>query len=456
MSQKIHIIAIGGSAMHNLAIALQKKGYQVSGSDDEIFDPSKSRLENTNLLPKEFGWFPDKITSELSFIIVGKHAQKDNPELLKAQELGLQIYSMPEFIYKHSEGKHRIVVGGSHGKTTITAMIMHVLQHCERNFDYLVGAEVEGFDTMIKLSEEAPLIVIEGDEYPTSPLDDTAKFLKYEHHIGIISGVAWDHINVYPNYEKYVNIFEEFADKTPKSGSLIINQDDEVGALIGGKKRDDVTQINYTTHPHRIVHGVTYLETDLGKFPLKIFGEHNLKNISASKEVCLRIGVKEEEFYYAITTFEGAKRRLEKIGHKKHTNIFHDFAHAPSKLKASVEAVKQQFSDRKLVACIELHTFSSLDKKFLKEYAKTYKMADEPIVYYNPKTIEHKKLEMLSPSDIKEGFAQENLIVLNDIVALEQYILERDWSKTNLLMMSSGNFDGLNVKKFAEKVLDKV
>ncbi|WP_299254102.1 Mur ligase family protein [uncultured Cytophaga sp.] len=452
---RVHFIAIGGAVMHNLALALHHKGYQVTGSDDEIFEPSKTRLSAYNLLPKEMGWFPEKITTDLEAVILGMHARNDNPELLKAKELGIKIYSFPEYIYEQSKNKQRIVIGGSHGKTTITAMIMHVLKTYNRKFDYLVGAKLEGFDTMVQITEDAPIIIIEGDEYLTSPLDLTPKFLHYHHHIGLISGVAWDHINVYPTFEEYVHQFDAFADSTPKGGILIYSESDDIATLIAGKPRTDVQAIPYSAEKNEIIKGITYLLTDKGKVPLEVFGKHNLKNISAAKNVCIKIGITEKMFYDAIKTFKGAANRLEILGRTDTNVVFKDFAHAPSKLKATSKAVKKQFPDRNLVAVLELHTFSSLNKEFLSQYRDTYKLPDTPVVYFSPETVKHKRLEEITEADIMEAFANPKLNVFTDSKKLEEFLFEQNWKNSNLLLMSSGNFGGIDLKQLTSHVLNQ-
>ncbi|MFN8415948.1 MAG: Mur ligase family protein [Cytophagaceae bacterium] len=452
--KRVHFIAIGGAVMHNLALALHNMGYQVSGSDDEIFEPSKTRLAAKGLLPEQMGWYPEKITSDINAIILGMHARKDNPELLRAQELGLKIYSFPQYIYEQSKNKQRIVIAGSHGKTTITSMIMHVLNYHKKDFDYLVGAKIEGFETMVRISD-APIIIIEGDEYLTSPLDLTPKFLHYKHHIGVISGIAWDHINVYPTFESYVSQFDAFADSTPKGGILIFSESDDLATLIGNKERADVTAIEYKAHPHDIMDGITYLNTDMRKVPLQVFGKHNLKNISAALEVCLKVGITKPMFYEAMEQFKGAANRLELVGRKNNKVVFKDFAHAPSKLKATSKAVKKQFPNHKLVAVLELHTFSSLNKEFLSQYKDTYKTPDEPIVYFSPETVAHKKLATITAEEVKEAFDNPKVRVFTESKALEEYLKSLNWTNTNLLLMSSGNFGGINIKELSEFVLNQ-
>ncbi len=450
---KIHFIAVGGTIMHNLAIDAHLKGHQVSGSDDEIFQPSKGRLEKYGLLPAKYGWFPEKIDNETDQVIVGMHAQKDNPELLKAQKLGLKIYSFPEYIYQQSQDKHRIVIAGSHGKTTITAMIMHVLKQCHRKFDYLVGAAPKGFEQNIRLSEDAPVILIEGDEYLSAPFDPTPKFLHYHHHIGVISGIAWDHINVFPTFDDYIEPFEQFADNTPKAGALILSQDDSLTSVIGAKDRQDVVQIAYQAMPHKVIDGQTYLTTEEGKIPLQIFGEHNMRNLSAAFQVCKRIGIKDDEFYQAVSSFKGAAKRLEKVIDYQEFIFFKDFAHAPSKLLATTTAVKKQFIDRKLVACLELHSYSSLNKAFLSQYQGTFNAADRAFIYFNPENLSRKRLDLIDKQEIAEAFDHDNLIVLDSVEILKAELLKVNWSNKNLLMMSSGNFDNLDFNELGQEIL---
>jgi UDP-N-acetylmuramate: L-alanyl-gamma-D-glutamyl-meso-diaminopimelate ligase len=380
------------------------------------------------------------------------HARKDNPELLKAKELGIKIYSFPEYIYEQSKDKQRIVIGGSHGKTSITSMLLHVLRFHKRKCDYLVGAQLEGFDLMVKLTHDAPVIVIEGDEYLTSPLDLTPKFLHYHHHIGLISGIAWDHINVYPTFDDYVKQFELFADQTPKGGTLVFSENDDLATVIGRKEREDVARIEYKTHEHEIENGQTYLISSGKKYPVHVFGKHNMRNISGAKAICMKIGITEEMFYEAIQSFKGAANRLELLERNDKVSIYKDFAHAPSKLKATTNAVKKQFPTRDLVAVLELHTFSSLNKDFLSQYKETFKSADEPVVFFDPHTVEHKKLPDISKEDVKQAFAHPKLEVFTDKEQLRSFLLSKEWKNKNLLLMSSGNFGGINIKDLAKTI----
>ena len=450
-SKRIHFIAIGGSIMHNLAIALKETGHKISGSDDEFFEPSKSRLQLNGLI-SDPGWDEKKITKDIDAIILGMHARADNPELIKAQELGIQVYSFPEFIYEQSRDKQRIVIAGSHGKTSITAMILHVLKTLGKDFDYAVGAQIDGFDNMVKLSG-APIIIIEGDEYLSSTLDKRPKFLNYHHHIGLVSGISWDHINVFPLMDDYVAQFDLFADSTTKAGTLIYCEEDNLGTVVCAKERADVRQIPYQTHKYHIENNTTFLVTEQGDIAVDVFGKHNMQNISGAQEVLKCIGVTDEEFYRAIKTFKGAASRLELIARSEETVVFKDYAHAPSKLSATTHAVKEQFSDKKVVACLELHTFSSLNKEFLSQYNGAFNDTDYPIIYYNPKTVEHKKLQPISVTDIKESFNNNKLEIFDDSSLLEKHLTNTDWKGKVLLMMSSGNFDGINIKSLGEAIV---
>lgn len=453
-SKKVHFISIGGSVMHNLAIALQKKGYRVSGSDDEIFEPSRSHLDKYGLLPAKMGWDASSITDDLDAVILGMHAKADNPELLKAKELGIPVYSFPEYIRQQSADKQRIVIAGSHGKTTITSMIMHVLKSLNKEFDYVVGAAVNGFEVSVQLSD-APIIIIEGDEYLTSPLDRVPKFLKYDHHIVLISGVAWDHMNVYPTYEDYVRQFDTLADNTPKGGTLIYCDDDNLVNIISTKERDDVRALDYAVHPYEIKDGRTYLKTDNGLVPLKVFGEHNMQNIEGALTLTRRIGVADEDFYKAISSFEGAGIRLQLLADDGSTKVYQDYAHAPSKVEATTKAVKQQFPQKSLISVLELHTFSSMNKAFLPQYAKTLKSADYPLVYISQQALAHKNLPKINESEVREAFENNNIKLITDPSDLKQHLLDLDSSNSIVLMMSSGNFDGLDLKTFSKQLTNQ-
>ena len=440
----IHLIAMGGSVMHALAIALKQQGHNVAGSDDQFFDPAKTALDKAGLLPPSLGWQPENITKDLDIIVLGMHAQKDNPELLKAQELGLEVLSFPEFIYQHSKQKQRIVIGGSHGKTTITSMIMHVLKYHNKKFDFVVGADVKGFENRVQLSD-APMIIIEGDEYLSSRIDETPKFLKYQHHIGVISGIAWDHINVFKTENDYIEQFNKFADATPKAGSLVFNEEDNLSKEIGSKEILDVVQLPYKALPSVIKNGITYLETKNGEVPVNVFGNHNLLNMAASKEVVSRLSVNENEFYEAIASFELPSSRMDVLVEKDGLTVYRDYAHAPSKVKATTEAVKQQ-SSRKLVGVLELHTYSSLSASFLPHYKGALDSCDEAIVFFDPEAIALKKLTPISEADVLNAFGNNQITVVNSAEALEKKLNDLDTSNSNLLLMSSGNFGGLDLK----------
>jgi UDP-N-acetylmuramate: L-alanyl-gamma-D-glutamyl-meso-diaminopimelate ligase len=440
--------------MHNLALELQRKGITITGSDDEIYEPSKQRLDKAKLLPKEMGWFPERITEDLDAVILGMHAKPDNVELLRAKELGIKIYSYPEFIFEQSQDKHRVVIAGSHGKTTITSMILHVLDVFNRKYNYLVGAQIEGFENMVHLSDDAPVVIMEGDEYFSSPIDRTPKFLHYQPHIALISGIAWDHFNVFPTWEKYVQQFETLADSLPKAGVLLYDETDDMLDVIGQKERLDISNVAYSAHPYHIVDGKTFLKTQDGTdVPMLVFGEHNMKNITGAMLVCEILGVTRAQFYQAIRSFKGASKRLELLGQRADVNIYRDFAHAPSKVEATTAAVKAQFPDRKLIACAELHTFSSLNKSFLSQYHQKLEAADVAIVYYNPHTLETKQLESISALELKDAFQREDLHVFTDEAALFAFLEAQQWVDANLLLMSSGTFGSMDIQHLVQQIL---
>ena len=440
----IHFIAIGGSAMHNLAIALHKKGYQITGSDDAIFDPSKSRLAKYGLLPETFGWFAEKITSDIDAIVLGMHAKEDNPELLKAQELGLKIYSYPEFLYEQSKNKTRVVIGGSHGKTTITSMILHVLHYHDREVDYMVGAQLEGFDTMVNLTEENDFIVLEGDEYLSSPIDRRPKFHLYQPNIALLSGIAWDHINVFPTFENYVEQFQIFTDSMVHGGMMVYNEEDENVKQVVESSENRIKKYPYSTPNFFIEDGITYLETPEGDLPLEVFGDHNLQNIAGAKWICQHMGIDEEEFYEAIMSFKGASKRLEKIAENNSSVIFKDFAHSPSKVSATTKAVKDQYKNKTVFACLELHTYSSLNAEFLSEYKGALDNADKAVVFYSPKAIEIKRLATISEAQIADAFERDDLIIYTNPTEFKDFLFKQNLDDTVLLLMSSGNYGGLS------------
>jgi UDP-N-acetylmuramate: L-alanyl-gamma-D-glutamyl-meso-diaminopimelate ligase len=450
---RVHLIAIGGSAMHNMAIALHRKGISVTGSDDEIFEPSKSRLAALGLLPESEGWFPEMITSDLDAVIVGMHARKDNPELLRALELGLRVYSYPEYVFEQTRNKMRVVIGGSHGKTTTTAMILHVLHTSGIETDYLVGAQLEGFDCMVKFSEDSKIAIIEGDEYLSSPIDLRPKFHLYYPNIALLTGIAWDHINVFPTFESYVEQFRIFLDKITERGALIYCKSDDEVKKLAETHRGDFRRIPYDIHPYELSNGVTSLITSSGLVPLKIFGDHNLENLMGAYHVCMELGVSQENFYKGIQTFKGAARRLEPVREKADSVVFKDFAHSPSKLKATTNAFKKQFPERKLIACMELHTFSSLNAQFLDQYKDSMSLADKAFVYFNPHTIEHKKLPPITKEQVRSAFGSDNVTVYTNSNELLEELRKMKWSDRNLLLMTSGNFDGVNFVALADELL---
>ncbi|NID11822.1 UDP-N-acetylmuramate--L-alanine ligase [Fibrivirga algicola] len=456
MPQAYHFIAIGGSAMHNLALALHQQGHTITGSDDEIYDPARTRLQHKGLLPADMGWFPDRVHMGLDAVILGMHARVDNPELERARALGLTVLSYPEFIFEQSKQKQRVVIAGSHGKTTITSMILHVLKHHNRKFDYLVGAQLDGFETMVSLTDDtsadaAPIIIIEGDEYASSPIDRRPKFLHYQPHMALISGLAWDHVNIYPTYEQYVHQFELLADQMPKSGVLIFDETDNMLDVIVAKERHDVQKVAYEAHPHVIRDGQTYLTTATnGEVLLQVFGLHNMKNIAGAMAVCDRLGVTEEQFYEAIQSFKGAARRLETVVRSGNKIVYRDFAHAPSKVEATTEAVKAQYPGQTLLACVELHTFSSLNKAFLAEYRHTLDAADVAAVYFNEHTLTIKRLEPISPADILTAFDKPGLQVFTDTAVLTAFIEQNRATTDIFLMMSSGTFGGMDLKSIVD------
>lgn len=443
---RIHFIAIGGSAMHNLALALHQKGDLVTGSDDEIFEPSQSRLRQAGLLPESMGWFPEKITDQLDAVILGMHAKADNPELLQAQQIGVRIYSYPEFLYEHAKNKTRVVIGGSHGKTTITAMILHVLQYHQRSVDYMVGAQLEGFDTMVHLTEHHDFMILEGDEYLSSAIDRRPKFHLYRPNIALLSGIAWDHINVFPTFENYKEQFQIFIDSIVPGGSINYNEEDPYLEQLVADTTNAIRKIGYRTPKYTIDNGITYLETDEGPLPLEIFGQHNLSNLAGAKWICQHLGVDEADFHEAITTFKGASKRLEKLVEKPGFTAFKDFAHAPSKVAATTQAVKQQFPDRKVLACLELHTYSSLTPQFLKEYQGSLDAADVAVVFYSPQAVAIKKLNPITESQIYDAFQRNDLVIYSDPLAFQDYLFSQSFENTVLVLMSSGNYGGLDLE----------
>lgn len=447
---RIHFIAIGGSAMHNLAIALHNKGEQVTGSDDEIFDPSRSRLAAKGLLPEHYGWFEDKISSDIDAVILGMHAKLDNIELLRAKELGLTIYSYPEFLYEQSKNKTRVVIGGSHGKTTITSMILHVMHYHDIQVDYMVGAQLEGFDTMVHLTKENDFIVLEGDEYLSSAIDRRPKFHLYKPNIALLSGIAWDHINVFPTFDNYVEQFRIFLSQITHGGAIVYNQEDIEVKQVVEATQNQIKKYPYQTPRYSVDNGDTLLDTQDGAMPIEVFGKHNLNNLEGARWICQLMGVQQEDFYQAIATFKGASKRLEKIAQGPTSIAYKDFAHSPSKVVATTQALKNQYPERSLLACLELHTYSSLNPEFLSEYKGALDGADKAVVFYSPKAVKIKKLEAVSSAQILNAFQREDLLVFTDPTAFQDYLFAQDFNNTSLLLMSSGNYGGLDFEKVKE------
>lgn len=450
MTHRVHFIAIGGSAMHNLAIALHQQGFDVTGSDDEIFEPSRSRLDRLGLLPDRLGWDPSRITKDIHAVILGMHARLDNPELQRAQELGIPVFSYPSYFHERTKDKTRVVIGGSHGKTTITSMIVHVLRQAGVDFDYLVGAQLEGFDCMVKLGEKSRVAIIEGDEYLASALEPVPKFHLYKPDIALISGIAWDHINVFKTFESYVDQFRKFIEVIEPGGKLVYCTEDEEVRKLSEAAEVQATAIPYGVPPHRILDGVTVLITSHGDVPLKVFGRHNLQNMEGARHVCNLLGIGDREFHAAIATFTGAAKRLEKLAEVPGRTVFKDFAHSPSKLKATVQAVREQFPERQLVACMELHTYSSLSENFLDQYAGCMDAADRAIVFYDPHAVQLKRLPPIPPERIQRAFGRADVQVLNDPIAVMGAVRQDVRENAVLLMMSSGNFGGLDLQALSE------
>lgn len=445
---KTHFIAIGGSAMHNLAIALKDKGYQVTGSDDAIFEPSKSRLEKKDILPEEMGWFPEKITSDLDAVILGMHAHQDNPELAKAKELGLKIYSYPEFLYEQSKDKTRVVIAGSHGKTTITSMILHVLNFHQKDVDFMVGAQLEGFDCMVKLTQDNDFMVLEGDEYLSSPIDLRSKFLLYQPNIALLSGIAWDHINVFKTFDDYIEQFRKFVASITPGGVLVYNEEDAEVVKVVENAENYFRKMPYKTPEYEISNGKVLLKTEImGDVPLSVFGAHNLLNLEGARHICHTLGIMDEEFYEAIMSFKGASKRLEKVERNDGGTLYKDFAHAPSKVKAAVKAFCEQFKNQKKYAFLELHTYSSLNPVFLEQYDHAMEGTEEAIVFYSEDALKIKRMEAISPDLIKEKFKNESLKVFTNAEDLHHYWESLDKTNGVYLMMSSGNFGGLDLTK---------
>lgn len=451
--KRVHFIAVGGAVMHNLALALHHKGFKVTGSDDEFFEPSKTRLANAGLLPEDAGWHAERITTDLDAVILGMHAREDNPELVEARRLGVKIYSFPEYLYEQTKDKRRIVIGGSHGKTTTTSMIMHVLHTLGKDFDYMVGAQIEGFDTMVRLTESAPVAIFEGDEYLSSPLDLTPKFHRYKPHVALLTGIAWDHINVFPTWDNYVSQFDTFAQTIEPNGSMIYYNGDAELCKIADNLRSDVCKMSYSGLDYELCGDTTVVTYNGTKYHINVFGKHNMQNMHGAMLACKQIGIEPEEFLRAIESFSGAAKRLQKLKETANSVAYLDFAHSPSKLKATTEAVRERYPDKKVVAVMELHTFSSLTKAFLPQYAHTMDAADVAYVYFNPEVIAHKRLEEFDITAVEKAFEKETLRVFTDSALLKSEILNIDYTDSVLLIMTSGNFSGIDIRELADEAI---
>ncbi len=440
---RYHFVAIGGAVMHNLALELKALGNEVTGSDDEIFDPAKSRLAAAGILPESFGWYPEKIAKNIDAIILGMHAKSDNPELLKAQELGLKIFSFPEFIYHHAQNKQRIVIAGSHGKTTSTAMLMHILKKNQIDADYLVGSLLPGFDRMVRLTD-APLMVIEGDEYLTSPIDRTPKFWHYKPQFSMITGIAWDHINVFPTFENYIEQFQIYLD-TISEGYFYYGNDQYLQKL--SEKHKGISQA-YNAPLYDISENGVEVSLKNEKITLNIFGKHNIENAAGVVELAVKIGIDRSVAWKSLSDFPGTAKRLEKVYETENMLVIRDFAHAPSKVQASVSAVREQFPERNFIAVFELHTFSSLMPEFMVQYNQTMSEADQVFVLFDPHVFELKRMPVPSAETIKERMG--NVTVFSDVSLMQTAVkqsIQTD-EKNVLLLMSSGNLGGATIVDF--------
>ena len=455
---RIHFIAIGGSVMHNLAISLAKLGHQVTGSDDQIVEPSKSRLREASLLPEQIGWNADKITADIDAVILGKHALADNVELMKAQELKVKIYSFPEFVYEHSIDKIRVVIAGTYGKTTIISMIMHVLKYLKRDFDYLVGAKLEGFDSLIKLTSTAPIMLIEGDEFYASSIDLHSKFHYYHPNIALISNIQWDNFKMLMTEEEYLGQFETFIDTIVPKGTLIYNKEDSnVVKIVGETKDCKINRHGYRLPNYTINKGVTYLQISDEDIPLQIIGKQNLSNIAGAYTVCEWLGIKRDEFYEAIRNFKSSIRYLEFVASAEGSVVYQDFAHTPTKLKSSIHAIKEQFSSFKLLTIIELNPYDVIEGDKLEQYDSSMMESDTSIVFINKSSIKEKNVVLDNIVDrIVRVFNHPNLLVITDPVDLYGFLEVFDSKGYNMLFMSSSNYSGINMLKFADKFLTKV
>lgn len=440
--------------MHSLALALTRKGMDISGSDDAIYGPSFKALQQAGILPEQMGWFPERIHSDVDAVIVGMHAKKDNPELLQAQTLGIPIYSYPEFIARLTAHQTRVVIGGSHGKTTITAMVLHVLKQCQIDVDFLVGAGVEGYAHTVELLGDRDFVLLEGDEYLSSPLDLKSKFLWYKPQIALLSGIAWDHVNVFPTETDYINTFDAFIDSMTPGGTLIYQENDAVLSQLVASNENMIRKEPYGQAKHHIRAGQCFLDTDEGPIPLQVFGAHNMQNLAGARWICQLMGVDAEDFNHAISSFKGASGRLQLLAAGKSARIFRDFAHAPSKVKATTAAVATQFPEKTLLAGLELHTFSSLTQDFLQQYKHTLQTASQAFVYYDPEALAQKNRPSIAAEVIQEAFDHPNLTVIDTRERLSAFLAQQSAADRIFLLMSSGTFGGVTFDSLQAAVKD--
>ncbi len=445
---------MGGAVMHNLAIALKHAGHQITGSDDEIYDPARTRLKKEGILPAREGWFESNIHPDLDLVILGMHAREDNPELKKALDLGLKIQSFPEFIYHHSRNKKRIVIGGSHGKTTTTSMIMHALRQKGFDYDYLVGAMLEGFDTMVRLSD-APLIVIEGDEYLSSAIDRRPKFLHYKAQISALTGIAWDHMNVFPTEENYFVQFVDYLNSLSEGARVYyFDEDSHLQRLVGEHCPSGINCVPYNRIDYQKESDSWTVFSQSGKpYKVNFFGSHNMANLEVARRICMDLGMEEEDFLEAITTFKGAQKRLQLIASSDDRTFYHDFAHAPSKVRATVNSFRERFPEDKLCTVVELHTYSSLNQEFLPHYKGALDKADVAIVFFSPHTLRMKRMPPLDAEIIRKNFGRDDIVIVNDAEELKSKLVEANRIKPHFLMMSSGTFGGSNLNDLAGELL---
>lgn len=436
---RIHFIAIGGAIMHNLAIDLHKNGHTISGSDDQIFEPSFSKLKKYSLMPKNLGWNADFITDEIDLIILGMHAKEDNLELKKALELGLKIQSFPEFVASQITDKKRVAIAGSHGKTSTTAMLMHILKDNNFEFDYLVGSELPGYESMVKLSN-APLIVIEADEYLSSKLDQRPKFLWYKPQLSVITGIAWDHINVFPTFELYKKAFTDFIDSHQADSSIFFYQFDEELSKIINNSTYKCRPYTELTAKNQGQYSIV-LDNNEEEYYFPFFGNHFLQNASAAIHLAMELGLNQKDIYKALESFPGSAKRLELVWANDQLFIYRDFAHSPSKVMATIKAFSRQFKDYQVFFVFEPHTFSSQQIDFIQHYNKCFEDLNA-YIFMDKKAFALKNKPMLSGPDIENAFGTNS--ILNSATELMKEIRKSSQKskKTVWVLMSSGNMGG--------------